>query len=253
MQMSFYFLCTILWLSACAPFPLTEDIAPSPTGTETVLPTPTTDWFPATATSTLAPTSLPSPTPDMHPDLGELLLEDDFSSSAPWPSTTANRTRVNVENNRINLFTDIPSALLLAPRNSLVVNDFYALITANPSLCEVNDEFGMMLRIRSNADHYRFALSCDGRAKVDRVYNGSVSTQAEWQAFPMIPSVAPSMLELSVWASGSEMRFFVDDTLIFTVNDTVLYSGRLGVFIRARGEGPLTVSFSNLMIYALEN
>jgi hypothetical protein len=60
------------------------------------------------------------------------------------------------------------------------------------------------------------------------------------------------MVDLSVWASGSEMRFFVDDMLLFTVNDTLLYSGRLGVFIRARGEGPLTVSFSDLMIYALE-
>lgn len=241
----------LIVLSACVPAESNE--VPTSTVIATLVPSATTDWFPATATFTTMPTQLPSPTADMHPDLGELIVEDNFSSPSPWPDTQSNRTRVTVENNRLNLYTDVPGALLLAPRNAPAVNDFYVELTANSSLCEDNDEYGMMLRINSAGDHYRFALSCDGRAKVERVLNGAISVPAEWQAFPHLPSVSPSIVKLSVWASGSEMRFFVDDVLLFTVNDTVIYSGRVGAFIRARGEGPLTVSFSDLFVYSLTN
>jgi hypothetical protein len=187
----------------------------------------------------------------MHPGLGELILEDNFTSPSGWPNTEDNRTRVVVENGRLNLFTDIPGALLLAPRNSPSINDFYVELSASPNLCEENDEYGLMFRINSAGDHYRFTLSCDGRARVERVFNGAVSIPLDWQIFPNVPSVAPSNVTLSVWALGSELRFFVDDSLLFTTNDTVIFVGRVGAFIRARGEGPLTVSFTDLLIYDL--
>ena len=238
-------------LIACAP----AEVLATPTlpATTILSPTATIDWFPATEAPILLPTVLPSPTPNMHPNLGDLILEDNFSTPSPWPDTTSNNKRVSVANNRLNLYSNISGALLLAPRNAPVVNNFYVELSANTSLCDSNDEYGLMLRITSSGDHYRFALSCDGRAKVERVLNGAVSVPVEWQAFPVIPAVAPSIVRLSVWASSSEMRFFVNDVLLFTTNDTVLYSGRVGAFIRSRGDGPLSVSFSDLMLYALEN
>ncbi len=239
----------VLFLTACAPGQAVETSTASPTASQT--PTATTDWFPATATPIIAPTSIPSPTPDMHPGLGELILEDNFTSPSGWPDTEDSRTRVSVENGRLNLYTDIPGAILLAPRNAPAVGDFYAELTASTSLCAGNDEYGMMLRINGAGDHYRFALSCDGRAKVERVLNGATSVPVNWQAFPNVPSVAPSRVVLSVWASGSELRFFVNDVLLFTTTDSVIYTGRVGAFIRARGEGSLTVSFTDLSIYAL--
>ena len=234
-------------LAACAPAlpEPTPTLSPAPETT----PSATTDWFPATSTPTILPTTIPTPTADMQPGLGEVILEDNFTSPSGWPSTETNRTRVAVENGRLNLFTDVPGALVLAPRNAPSVSDFYAQVSASPNLCEGEDEYGLMLRINSAGDHYRFALSCDGRARVERVLNGAVSVPVDWQVFPNVPSVAPSNVTLSVWASGSELRFFVDDALLFSTNDTVIYVGRVGAFIRARGEGPLTVSFSDLSIY----
>lgn len=239
----------LILLGACGPTQPLATSTPDPSATSA--PTATIDWFPATSTATLAPTSIPSPTPDMHPGLGELILEDNFTSPSGWPNTEDNRTRVVVENGRLNLFTDIPGALLLAPRNSPSINDFYVELSASPNLCEENDEYGLMFRINSAGDHYRFTLSCDGRARVERVFNGAVSIPLDWQIFPNVPSVAPSNVTLSVWALGSELRFFVDDSLLFTTNDTVIFVGRVGAFIRARGEGPLTVSFTDLLIYDL--
>jgi hypothetical protein len=194
-----------------------------------------------------------SATADLHPGLGELLLQDDFSdSSEAWPSTLSDNARVSVENERLNLYNNIPSALLLAPRNAPVFTDFYAQVTANTSLCSGDDEYGMMLRISSSGDHYRFAISCDGRAKVDRVLNGALSNQVAWLQSPAISSVAPSIVRLGVWASSSEIRFFVNDLLIFSTSDSVIYSGRLGAFVRSRDNGPLSVSFSDLVVYAVE-
>ena len=241
----------VVVLSACAPAELPPTSTSSPTAI--LIPTATIDWFPATASPTAMPTQTASPTPNMHPDLGVLILADNFSSPSPWPDTATNNTRVGVENNRLNLYSNISGALLLAPRNAPVIGDFFMEVTASTSLCDGNDEYGLMLRITSTGDHYRFALSCDGRAKIERVLNGAVSMPLEWQAFPVVPAMAPSIVRLSIWASNSEMRFFVNDVLLFTANDTVLYSGRVGAFIRTRSNGPVSVSFSDLMIYALEN
>jgi hypothetical protein len=67
-----------------------------------------------------------------------------------------------------------------------------------------------------------------------------------------VPSAAPSSSRLGVWAVGKEMRFFVNDQHQFTITDKTLPSGAMGVFIRSRGENAVTVSFSDLIVYKIE-
>lgn len=244
-----YALTFLLLLAACAP---AEPSAPTETSLPTASPTATIDWFPATATHTPTATAEPSPTPNLHPGVGALLLSEDFADDEYWDTSQSDNSSALVANGRLTLRTQLANGLVLSARNEVAYRDFYAEITASPSICDGEDEYGLVVRNNSSGNHYRFALSCDGRAKVDRFHNGSLVIHESWVTSLVVPAVAPSVSRIAVWASGSQLRFFVNDTLIFTTSDPILFVGRLGVFIRQDGSGTQSVSFSDLQVWALE-
>lgn len=220
-----------------------------PTAEPTHTPTPV--WFPATATPSAIPTILPSPTTDWRPGIGELLLEDDFSDPSAWTTGGTSDALTVVSEGTIHLSLNQSRSYLLPTRNAPVLEDFYAEITASPALCHGEDEYGLIVRA-NDGDHYRFAISCDGRAKVDRYLNGSLSRQAGWVSDRIIPSVIPASSRLGVWASGGQLRFFINDFYLFSVNDTQIFLGTLGVYAHTSGDSDVSVSFSGLKVWDLQ-
>lgn len=223
----------------------------SPTDVPTLVPTFTATpvWFPPTLTPSPLPTAVHSPTPELRPH-GELLLEDNFSSDEDWTTTSSNDGTVAISEGSLHLSLNETRSYLFGMRTSPVFRDFYAEITASPRLCRGEDEYGFIIR-SNDGDHYRFALSCDGRAKVDRFQGSSLTRQAGWLQNRIVPSIAPSSSRLGVWAVGSEVRFFVNDFYLFSVNDTQLYLGTVGVFVHTSGEGDVSVNFSDLKVWGI--
>ena len=239
-------------LNACLPgtlqIPTPTPFTPTPTDT----PTPTIVWFPPTTTFTPFPTStaLP-PTPDQRPSIGPLLFRDDFSDASLWSLSSTEAGRAALGKNELTLAIQEQKAYLFSVRQLPELTNFYAEITASPSLCRGADEYGLLLRFLSPATFYRFSLSCDGRVRLDRLSGGQASSPQPWLETGVVPIGAPSVSRLGVWASGSEMRFFVGDQYLFTVQDPLIPSGLLGVFARSTGGHALTVNFSDLAVYQL--
>mgnify|MGYP002624713866 CR=1 FL=1 len=236
--------------SAC-----TAEASPTPTVTPepSATPTATRDWFPATATPTLRPLPSATPTPDMRPGQGALLLEEDFADGELWDTTDDDDALVIVEGNQIHLTQRETRSYLISTRSEGTFSDFYAEVTANTNLCRGDDEYGLVVRALNSTNHYRLAFSCDGRAKVDRLYQNGYSNVMAWQTHGRVPSLAPAEVRLGVWANGSELRFFVNDVYLFSVTDSLLYRGGVGVFVRSSGEGDVTVSFSDLRVWEVND
>jgi hypothetical protein len=242
--------CVVLLLtSACFVSPV--QLAPTSTPTPSATPTPTTVWFPPTFTPSPQPTQAVSPTPDLRP-VGELLLEDDFSDSEAWSIGGDNLASVTVSNNYINLSLKSQDDYLLTTRTAPVFSDFYVEITALTNLCSGADEYGIAVRTDEDGNHYRLVLSCDGRASVQRSFNGSLTRQTEWIESRAIPALTPGSARLGVWAGGNEVRFFVNDLYLFTVTDTEIYKGTVGVFVHTSGTADVSVSFRDLKVWAIE-
>jgi hypothetical protein len=237
-------------LTACVTIEAPEVATPSPVATTTQTPTftPTVDWFPATATATLRPTKVLSPTPDQRPRLGENLLSDDFSDPDIWALARTAEGSIALGKNELTIAIAGEKSYLYSVRREPLLGNFYAEITASPTLCRGQDEFGFLLRVSENNDYYRFALSCDGQAKVSRVVNRETTTPQPWMPSGAIPPGAPSTSRLAVWLQGSEMRFFANDEYLFTVRDPLITSGNIGVFARSTGDLPVTVNFSDLVV-----
>ena len=224
--------------------PLGPTLTPLPTST----PTPTVIWFPPTATFTPFPTPVISPTLDLSPPIGDLLFEDDFSDPSPWLLSQSETASVALGNSALTLALDQPDGYLYTLRKSPLLDDLYIEVTASPSLCRGEDEYGLLLRVSKSLDFFRFSLSCDGHVRLDKYVNGKASSPVPRTLSGAFPPGAPTSSRLAVWANGKEMRFYINDEFQFAIKDPTLLQGSLGFFIRSAGENALTVSFSDLIV-----
>lgn len=238
-------------LGACVEIPALPDEQPLDTATPSPEPTETRVWFPATLTPSPFPSPVVIPTTDLRTGVGELLVEDDFTESLVWSTSSDDNATASVSNGRLSLILKQTRSYLITTRGVPSLGDFYVELTASPNFCQGEDEYGLVVR-SSGGNHYRFALSCDGRAKVDRFYNGSLSRQVGWVTSGAIPSLAPSSSKLAVWAGGGQMHFFVNDFYLFSVTDSLLYQGTLGAFVHTSGERDVSVSFSGLKVWQVQ-
>ena len=235
-----------LFIAACGLQPPTP--LPTLTPTLTQIPTATIEWFPATETPTVVPTLPRTPTPDLHPGLGTIVLEDDFSTDEDWFLPSIENTSAAIANQHLTLVVARPDYILFTNRKEPLLKDFYAEITASPNLCSGEDEYGIMVRTSLNLEHFRFVISCDGRAKVVRASRNDARVVVPWENIGVLPSLTPGTSRLAVWAYGEEIRFFINDKYIFSVRDTVLLEGTLGVFVRTTGDETISVNFSDLVV-----
>jgi hypothetical protein len=242
----------VLIASGCAPAAALPLELPTATAvsTDTPSPTPTIIWFPPTPTYTPRPTQAASiPTPGLLPEHGALILEDDFSSGESWQLAQTAAGNIAVGKNRLNIAINQPRLLLSTLRSTPEIGEFYLEVTARPSLCSGMDEYGVILRAASEADFLRFALSCNGQLRLDRITGGTASSPQPWILSGVVPPGAPGVAQISIWATVEEIRFFVNGQYQFSWNEPALLTGKLGLFARAAADSPVSVSFSDFRLY----
>jgi hypothetical protein len=234
-----------LLANACLPMgPLELTATPLPTGTAT--PTATIVWFPpsATATQLLVPTY--TGTPEMSPGIGARIVSDNFTANSPWDTARSDNASAAISMNLLSLAVQ-PGYYLSSMRRELPLTDFYAEITARPSLCRGDDNYGIIVR-GVGSSFYRFVLSCDGQVRAERISGGT-----RLPIYDSVPSgdVArpPGEVRIGIWAVGEEMRLFLNDRYQFSVRDPKFPIGAFGVFVRSNGEEPVSVTFSDFEAY----
>ncbi|MBA4380317.1 MAG: hypothetical protein C0393_06535 [Anaerolinea sp.] len=251
-------LSTLLGLTACSGLfpPAVVTTTPTPT-LLTPTETPTVVWFPPTETPTPFPTQAVIPTPEGRPGLGEVLFIDNFDQPEFWNTAVSNTASAIIDSNRLTLAVNQPRLAVVsdnecfALRKEPRLGDFYAEMSADLSLCRGKDQYGLLLRVLSNGDYYRYAVNCAGQVRLERVRSGQPYPLQDWLPSGDAPPGAPAEVKMGVWAVGSEMRFFLNDRHQFTVRDPLFKQGTLGVFVKSEGASPVTVSFSELIVYAV--
>ena len=225
----------------------TKTPSPVPSPTETI------QWFPATQTPAPLQTAVMEPTPDKHPGVSEVIFKDAFDEPTHWNTGVGPTGSAAFGKNELSLAIYKPKEAMLSLRDSPVVQDFFLEINTQASLCKDNDYYGILFRAASPQDFYRFSAACNGTIRMDRVKGGYSVALYNWAPSGQFLPGSPVNLRLAVWARGKELRFFVNDVYQFTVTDAVFSSGRVGVFARSMGNSAVSISFSNLAVYALDD
>jgi len=239
----------IILLSACLSVS-TPELLPTPTSTLTALPSPTStiEWFPSSPTPEQLPTIAVTPTQEFTSEIGEIIFQDEFLSSDGWTVPQTDRGQINITNGEIVIIINEPKSLLLGTLERPDLQDFYAEITANPVLCTGRDEYGFLFRVFGRNQYYRFALSCDGEVKMDKIVGAGTFVLYPWTRSASVPPGAPSVSKLEVLALRDEIRVFINGDPQFTIIDQGLSLGSFGVYARSAGETAVTISFSDLIV-----
>jgi hypothetical protein len=184
--------------------------------------------------------------------VGDLLFSDSFDDAALWNTASSEDASAMVTNNQLVLSITEPGPVSIASRRSQPsVGDFFAETTAKISLCNGTDQYGMLFRAASSGDYYRFALTCNGQERLERVRGGETYPLIGWLSSNDAPTGAPAQVLLGVWAVGREMRFFLNNNFQFSMIDPVFPTGTFGFFAYATGKSPVTISFSDLSVYSV--
>ena len=236
----------LLLMVSCLPL---DSALPSETPLPSHTPTPTETivWFPPSATATALAVPTYTGTPDMSPGIGRVTLEDDFSDDEVWDTAKSDNGSAVITRNRLAL-TVQQGYYLSSMRRELPLSDFYAELTAQPSLCRGEDNYGIIVR-GVGSSFYRFLLNCSGMVWAERISGGTKLTIYEPVPSGDAPLGAPGEVRIGMWAVGSEMRLFLNERFQFSVTEPTFPIGALGVFVRSNGETPTTVLFSDLTIY----
>ncbi len=221
----------------------------SVSGTTTPHPaTATIIWFPPSITP--SPQAFPSqqPTVEQKPGVSNIILQDDFTSPTLWNIATSDQASVQISNNRLTIAVQPGVDPVVTFRKDLIFANFYAEITAQPSLCRDADSYGLLFRAPNHVGYYRFALACNGSTSVDRVSLGRARVLHGPMLSGDVPLGSPGEVKLGVWAEGSQFHFFLNDRFQFTAADENYLAGGFGVFAQAGGMTPITITFTNLVV-----
>ena len=245
---------TLVLLNGCIQAPASQEPLPTEvTFTITPSPTATIEWFPPTSTPTIAPTNETTPTPEVVQEQGNIILKDDFSNPDYWLLGHTSSGNITLGLNELTIAISEPGAYDYSVRSEPILDNFYIEITTSPTLCQGEDQYGLLIRMSSPGNFYRYALSCDGRVRLDRIIQGMASSPQPWIQNNSMPPGAPLPARLGVRLQGKEMDFFINGQYQFSVNDPTIPSGNIGVFARSMGENAVTVNFSDLVVRQVLN
>lgn len=240
---------TMTWISACLP---PNSIIPTatPLPSDTAVPTQTIVWFPPSATPTFLGVATQTATPEMNPGIGTLTLSDDFHDEKLWDTAVSDQGSAAISNNLLAIAAQ-PGVYLVSMRHDLNVSDFYAEITARPSLCRGDDSYGILVRTIGKGAFYRFSLNCNGQIYAERV-SGGVKLQVQEPVATGDAPRPPAEVRIGMWAVGGEMRLFLNGRYQFSIFDKQFPSGAFGVFVRSAGEALVSVTFSDFKVYKVD-
>jgi hypothetical protein len=182
--------------------------------------------------------------------LGGLIASDDFTDPGEWDTAVSDEGSASVSRTRLTLAVQ-PGVYIVSLQRQMVLGNFYAEITAKPSLCRGADEYGFLVRA-SAVTYYRFALTCDGQAHAERISLRERHDLHEPVISGDVPPGAPGEVRIGVWAAGPELRLFLNGRYQFSFTDRNLSSGTVGVFASAQGDTPVTVTFSDLRVRSVD-
>lgn len=237
-------------LSACLSLEPLPTVSPSSTP-PSASPTSTFTFPTLVPSITPDPTSLPTPTHDALAGLGEVLFLDDFSVNRGWRVGENIYGGTSLVNGRLAIAVRQSETLRLARSPSPDLTDFYVEVDARAEVCRGTDEFGLVFRLSRRGTHYRFALNCEGEARVLRQgFSRTSVIVPRTQSGAAYPATAIDN-RLAVWANKNTFRFYINMQEVFRTRDPNLPEGDIGLFVQtARGEQS-TVTFDNLVIRAI--
>jgi hypothetical protein len=238
--------CTIEMVTPTVP-PTTAPTFPPELPLASLLPT--IEELP-TDTATPAPTGTPEAL--RPPEAGQRIFFDPLDDAITgWTLTKEDYGTVDFSNGMLVFTLNVAYTSLVSELPRDFPDDIYIETTVQTQICgEGQDTFGIVFR-RSKEYSYRIAVTCFGQMQFQRIKGNQIEGASVWRDTLGLLQGAPATNRIGVLIRGRLFRFFVGGVEVFSGQDPVSYSGRVGLFIRTEKSKSFSVGFEDLSVYAL--
>ncbi len=243
-------------ISGCDLLLPAQPLPPTSTGTATALPTPTIDWFPRTPTPTLIAFASPTPLPTREGQMAgltELLVDDNFTDDSLWSTRQSASGNIAFGNQNLTLAVAQQSTSLFSLSEHILPQNFATELTIQASLCESDDQIGIVFWHQSDTDFYRLLINCAGQYRLELVQGGENFVIHNWESATHMQQGSPATNRFSLWVYRGQFELYINDR--FQFEETIVEDGcgALGFFARTISGKALTVRFSDLQVYRVES
>ncbi len=239
----------------CTPSPPSE--IPTPTSTQTQLTTltPTPVWFPATPTPTFIVNNTPTAQPTLttqREGIVSLLIDDNFNNETWWQTFESASGNVAFGTETLTLAVAQQNASLLSISQHTLPENFYLEISLQISLCQPEDQTGILFLYSSESDTYRLLMTCDGQYRLELIQGGQSIVIHDWERASEMSLNMPASNRIGIWLYGGRFQFFLNDVFQFEERIAQNRSGGMGLFARTIEGNAMTIRFSDLQIYQVD-
>lgn len=230
-------------VSTATPAAPQATVTPVSEATPTATPAPTNTAEP---TATLPPTPVTFNFPTTPP-----LFSDDFTQSTAWTVGEDAARKVEVADGQLRFTIKQADTFRFVYNPDRRARDFVAAVTAGQTVCAFRDRYGVLFRVRDNANYYRFEIDCDGRFRFSKTVNDSFTVLKDWTPEAAISAGSNATNILIMQAQGSAIELFVNGQTVLALNDSEFAEGGFGLYVGSNPTTSFTATFDDFRVWEL--
>lgn len=187
--------------------------------------------------------------------VGDALFQDDFTpgSVGPWLLEGDELGRTAVVNDELIIAINAPNIMQYAMLSEPTFSDFLLEVDARQIAGHAESSFGFLARMQDTEQFYRFSITSNGLYMVERRGANGAWNQflLDWLSTPAINQGLNATNRLKLVADGANLTFYVNDVLLYQVDDAIYSSGHIALDAGTFGQPGLQVAFDNLIVRGL--
>lgn len=222
--------------------PVTLEATPMPLATARPALTVTPE-----ASATLPPTMSAFNFPSEPP-----LFSDDFTQTSTWPLGEDAARKVEVADGQLRFIIKEADTFRFVYNPDRRARDFVAVVTAGQTECTFRDRYGLLFRVRDNANYYQFEVDCDGRFRFSKTVEGAFTILKDWSTATAINAGSNTANTLIVQAKGPALELWVNGQTVLALNESEFIEGGFGLYVGSNPATGFTAVFDDFSVWEVK-
>ena len=179
------------------------------------------------------------------------LFFDEFvvGQTGDWLTEGDDAAVTAVINERMLINIDEPQTMQYATLNEPIFNNFTLDVDAMQVTGSPESSYGVLFRMSSPTEFYRFAIRGDGLYMIERHDpDGWTRFMKDWEPSNAIHQGVGQNNHIKVIAEGSAFSFYVNDIIVAQINDGRYSQGNIALDAGTFGQTNLQVAFDNVLV-----
>lgn len=179
------------------------------------------------------------------------LFFDEFvvGQTGDWLTEGDDAAVTAVINERLLININEPQMMQYAALNEPIFNNFTLDVDAVQVTGSPESSYGVLFRMSSPTEFYRFAIRNDGLYMIERHDpDGWTRFMKDWEPTASIHTGTGQSNHIKVVAEGGSFAFYVNDIIVAQINDGRYAQGNIALDAGTFGQTNLQVAFDNVLV-----